>query len=125
MQRELVLEVLIPYKLSLNKYHTLHYYKLNQIKHHFYDEVRVAKRTGLMPKPPYDTHYHFILHGSQMDTTNLVGMVKPIEDGLWKNGLIEDDTHTIVKGVSITQEHAPSADDKINRCILTIKHYGE
>ena len=127
MNGELTLDVILPRKLSLNQYHTLHHQKLYQIKYDFYQEVQVARRAGRLPEPPFDTHYHFLLWGAAMDQTNLIGMVKPLEDGMVKCGIIPDDNHHIVKSVKTTQEKATDkfAKKKISRCIITITHHGE
>jgi len=118
------IDVIVPNKLSLNKYHTLHHQKLHAIKYEFYQEVLVAPKKGVRPRPPYYTHYHFILWGAQLDQTNLVGMVKPLEDGLVKCGVLIDDSPEYVKSVTVTQEKATdkAAKKKINRCIITITH---
>jgi len=114
----------LPQKLSLNQYHTLHYYKLNNVKREFYKEVQFAERRGMLEQPPYHVHYHFYLWGAQMDVSNLMGMIKPIEDGMVKCGLLEDDNHTIIKKITITQERAPSK-KKVSYCKVTLEHYGE
>ena len=123
--QEYKLHVTLPQKLSLNQYHTYHYQKLNQIKHQFYTEVQFAKKTGVLPNPPYDSHYHFQLYGALMDITNLVGMVKPLEDGLVRNGIIPDDNKDIIKTVRITQEHTTEPKKKISYCIITLTHHGK
>jgi hypothetical protein len=115
--------VILPEKLSMNKYHTMHYMKLYQMKNHFYEAVKYADREGYLDRPPYEVHYHFRIWGAQMDLSNLMGMVKPLEDGLVKCGVFEDDNPGIIAKMTITEEKAPESSIKNKRsyCQITIK----
>lgn len=119
--------VVLPEKLSLNKYHYYHYHKLHNIKQRFYEEVAYSEKTGYLPKPPYKCDYHFYIWGARMDITNLFGMVKPLEDGLVRNGIIEDDNPNIVAEITVRQEQAPesSKKTKLSYCRITITPYGK
>jgi len=121
------LEVVLPQKLSLNQYSTYHHFKLAKVKREFYEAVWAAERSGYMPEPPVKCHYHFRLWGARMDLTNLFGMVKPLEDGIVKEGLLEDDNPDIVKELTLSLERAPESSKRTKRsyCTITITPYGK
>ena len=119
--------VTLPLKFSLNQYERAFYIKRNQIKQQFYLAVRTAKREGTLSNPPYAVQYHFLMWGFKLDVSNLMGMVKPLEDGLVRCGILEDDNINIVKSLTLTEETAPesSKKTKLSYCIITIKPHSE
>lgn len=120
---EYKLTVTLPQKFSLNQYERMFYLKRNTVKHEFYEAVKFATREGMLTTPPYDIHYHFMLWGAKMDLSNLMGMIKPLEDGMVRCGILEDDNHNIVQRLTITEERAPESSirNKRSYCIITIK----
>lgn len=125
MEYKLLIE--LPLKFSLNKYERTFWVKRNEIKKQFYWAVKTAQRDGYMPKPPFEVHYHFMLWGAKMDLSNLMGMVKPLEDGLVLNKLFEDDNPDIIRKITLTESRAPEASKrtKTSYCLITIKHSSE
>lgn len=116
------LQVTLPQKFSLNQYERMFYIKRNEVKHHFYEAVKYADREGILTTPPYDVHYHFLIWGAKMDLSNLMGMVKPLEDGLVLCGILPDDNPDVVKSMLLTEEKAPesSKKSKLSYCEITI-----
>lgn len=114
-------------KFSLNQYERMFYLKRNTVKQEFYEAVKFSDREGYLDKAPYDVHYHFLIWGAKMDLSNLMGMVKPLEDGLVHCGVFEDDNPDIIKRMILTEEKAPESSIKNKRsyCIITIKPHHE
>ena len=124
---EYKITVTLPQKFSLNQYERMFYIKRNEVKHHFYEAVKFSDREGYLPKPPFDVHYHFYIWGAKMDLSNLMGMVKPLEDGLVLCGVFPDDNPDVVKKLTLTESKAPesSIKNKLSYCLITITPHNE
>lgn len=124
---EYKITVTLPQKFSMNQYERMYHYKRYAVKQEFYEAVKYADREGYLDKPPYDVHYHFLIWGAKMDLSNLMGMVKPLEDGLVHSGVFEDDNPDIIKRMILTEAKAPESSIKNKRsyCVITITRHNE
>ena len=87
----MVIKIPIPQKVSTNSiYAGLHWTKRKEhadLYHNYFLEYRNQP----IEDYPVDITYIFNFKGKVLDTTNCTYMAKLIEDGLVKNGIIEDD----------------------------------
>ncbi len=118
------LTIPIPEKISLNKiYAGIHFRQRSQHKDDYHFAVMSAS-----PKPytgdfPVHVHYHFKLHGNQLDISNHAYMQKMVEDGLVACGVIPDDNQKYVASFTPTSEKIPDEQDQ--EVILNIRPFDE
>lgn len=119
MGNPLILNILVPEKLSLNKiYAGVHWQKRQEYTDEWHLAVQVSKpkrSTVYVGGFPADCHYHFRLPGMKMDISNHAFMVKLIEDGLVRCGVLPDDTQKTVASITITAEQSDA-----NEVVVTI-----
>jgi len=112
------MKITIPlvHKLSMNKvYAGLHWATKNKIKEKYYAEI---KKAGILYRPDYaiDLTVTFYFKSRVLDCTNCFPMVKMIEDGLVKEGVLKDDSPQYVQSVTCI-----SKKDLIERIEVEIK----
>ena len=106
------LTIPIPEKVSLNKiYSGVHFSKRSGHKTAYQVAVRAAKpRPEAFAGPyPVHVHYHFRLAGPRLDISNHAYMLKMVEDGLVKCGVLPGDEPKYVGSYSVTGEKIAKA----------------
>lgn len=93
----LEIEVQLPQKITTNVYYNAHHHARTPIKHDYYLAVKdAAKSKGKIKDYPINATYCFYLTGRAVDWVNLSAMAKMLEDGLVREGVIEDDAPKFV-----------------------------
>jgi len=112
-------KVRIPKKISTNVYYRAHYMAKNSINNDFYNEVFAAvikQKIKPISNYPAKVSFVFFLHGRLLDWVNLSAMAKMIEDGLVKNGILENDDKRYISQGALSCEKSNA---KYDYCIIT------
>lgn len=86
------IKIPLPEKVSTNAiYSGMHWSKRKKLAD-LYHWALVQHKNQAVKEYPVDINYVFTFKGKPLDTTNCTYMAKMLEDGLVKNGVIEDDS---------------------------------
>jgi len=98
---------MIPEKVSLNKiYAGVHWATRKRWKEQYYIAVLSAKIDRYEGEYPIHAHYHFKLHGTQLDASNCAFMAKCVEDALVAASILPGDSPKVVASVTYSSEKA-------------------
>lgn len=109
--------------VSTNKiYSSQHYSVRSQMKTDYHWLIKTTKVKKIVGLPPYDFTYVFYFRHRRFDPTNCSYMVKMLEDGLVKEGVIENDNHRFVHSFKVATEKTTDKDTYVT-CSVT-SHVG-
>jgi hypothetical protein len=95
------LKIPLPQKVSTNKiYAGTHWAKRKSLAD-LYHECLIEYKGQTIKDTPVEITYIFNFKGKPLDTTNCTYMAKLLEDGLVKQGILEDDSPEFVAGTHI------------------------
>jgi len=85
------IKIPLPQKISTNKIYAGTHWATRKKQADLYHESLIEYRNEKITEYPVDINYIFSFKGKTLDTTNCSYMVKMLEDGLVKSGVLEDD----------------------------------
>lgn len=115
-----MIKIELPHKISTNTYYRLHYLKKSDIHHDFYWVAKEAVSGLKMPQVTYPIkmRYVFYFTGKLLDVINTSAMVKMLEDGFIRSGLIPDDTPKYINEIELHVKHCPKGE--VDHCTVEI-----
>lgn len=117
---EIILEITIPEKVSLNKiYAGMHWRKRQELADIYHSEFLGIKVPPISESEyPVRIRYDFHFVSKPLDTLNCGMMAKMLEDGLVAAKVLKDDATEYVREAVIVSRK--SSDYKHDTCVLTI-----
>ena len=109
-------EILLPDKLSLNKWYAgTHWSKRRKMADEFHWVVAaMRKECDLKPRLfPVRMTYKFYFQGRALDTSNCAAMVKLLEDGFVKAGVLPGDGPAYVREITIINGGGGAGDNHV------------
>lgn len=117
---EIVLEITIPEKVSLNRIYAGMFWRRRAILAKLYhDEFLDVKGKMKVTKYPVVISYDFHFKSNPLDTLNCSMMAKMLEDGMVKIGILEDDCPKYVRRSIIDTQL--SSEYKNDTVVVTIR----
>lgn len=101
------LKVILPHKVSTNKFYGMYYHKRSDMVNDFHLAVRGAvleQKAKPIDKEEYPVHfyYDFFFRKNLLDSINVSGMAKAMEDSLRSCKILENDSPQFVESITLS-----------------------